>query len=63
MRRRARKPVLVGLVAAQVVSAVLAWRDLGRRGDEQVRGNKNVWRVLISINPGNSFVYWLFARR
>jgi hypothetical protein len=63
MRHSARKPALVGLVAAEVVSAVLAWRDLDRRRNDQVRGSKNVWRVLISINPGNSFVYWLVARR
>jgi hypothetical protein len=31
-----------------------AWRDLGRRSETQVRGKKNVWRVFISINPGNS---------
>jgi hypothetical protein len=56
-------PVLVALVAAQVVSAALAWNDLTRRGDDQVRGRKNLWRTLIVMNPGNSVVYWLVGRR
>ena len=51
------------IVPVQVIGAVLAWRDLARRTDEQVRGNKWAWRVFISISPGNSVVYWLFGRR
>jgi hypothetical protein len=51
------------VVAAQTVSSALAWRDLARRSDDQVRGPKNLWRVLVTINPGNSIGYWLFGRR
>jgi hypothetical protein len=51
------------IVPAQVVGAVLAWRDLARRTDDQVRGNKRAWRLFVSINPGNSVFYWLFGRR
>ena len=51
------------IVPVQIISAALAWRDLARRTDDQVRGNKRAWRVFVSINPGNSVVYWLFGRR
>lgn len=63
-RRRVRlpKPVLGALVAGEVVSAVLAWRDLGRRTDERVRGRKRWWRVLLILNPGNSLIYWAVGR-
>ena len=63
MKQKPSKPLLVGLVAVEVVSAVLAWRDLSRRSDDLVRGKKDVWRVFISINPGNSLIYWAFGRR
>jgi hypothetical protein len=63
MKQKSSKPLLVGLVAVEVVSAVLAWRDLSRRSDDLVRGKKDVWRVFISINPGNSLIYWAFGRR
>lgn len=51
------------VVPIQVVLAVLAWRDLARRRDDQVRGQKNFWRVFVTLNPGNSVAYWLFGRR
>jgi hypothetical protein len=51
------------LVPIEVVLAVLAWRDLDRRTDNQVRGKKRTWRVFVLINPGNSIIYWLFGRR
>jgi hypothetical protein len=59
-----QKWVLVALVVpVEVVLAVLAWRDLARRTDEQVRGKKRLWRLLVSINPGNAVIYWMFGRR
>jgi hypothetical protein len=61
--RKPPKPVLLAIVVVQVVSAALAWRDLARRSDDQVRGKKNVWRAVIAINPGNSLVYWAVGRR
>jgi hypothetical protein len=57
-----RKGWLAAVVGAEVVSAALAWRDLSRRTDEQVRGSKRVWRVLVVVNPGNSLAYWLLGR-
>ena len=44
---------MAAVVALQLVSAGLAWRDLSQRSDDQVRGNKNLWRVIVSLNPGN----------
>jgi hypothetical protein len=59
-----RKKLLAAIIVpSQVVLAVLAWRDLARRTDDEVRGDKNVWRAFVSINPGNSLIYWLFGRR
>jgi hypothetical protein len=51
------------VVSIEVVLAVLAWRDLDHRADDQIRGKKRLWRVFVSINPGNAVVYWLFGRR
>jgi hypothetical protein len=58
-----QKWVLVAFVVpVEVVLVVLAWRDLARRTDEQVRGKKRFWRLLVSINPGNAVIYWMFGR-
>jgi hypothetical protein len=58
-----RKWVLAAtLVPIEVVLAVLAWRDLDGRTDDQVRGKKRLWQAIILINPGNSIIYWLFGR-
>ncbi|MGA7420824.1 MAG: hypothetical protein WBW80_22765 [Acidimicrobiales bacterium] len=58
-----RKRLLAVLVPIQVLLAILAWRDLGRRTDDQVRGQKRFWRVFVTMNPGNAVAYWLFGRR
>jgi hypothetical protein len=55
--------VLGTVAAVEVVAATLAWRDLARRNDDQVRGKKSLWRVFISLNPGNSLFYWAIGRR
>lgn len=58
-----RKQFFIGIVLPlQVISAVLAWRDLERRTDSEVRGSKRAWRVLVTMNPGNALIYWLFGR-
>jgi hypothetical protein len=58
-----KKVLLAGLAAIELVAATLAWRDLARRDDGQVRGSKNLWRLFISMNPGNSLFYWALGRR
>lgn len=57
------KEVVVAVVAVQAVSAALAFRDLARRTDDEVRGPKLLWRIIIGVNPGNSLAYWLLGRR
>jgi hypothetical protein len=61
--KKPSKPVLTTIVVFQIVSCALAWRDLAARSDERVRGRKNLWRIFITVNPGNSIVYWLAGRR
>ena len=61
--RKPSKRVIGLVVVAQIVSCALAWRDLAQRSDDQVRGRKNLWRVFITVNPGNSIVYWLAGRK
>ena len=63
MKRDLRRSFMVTLVAVQVASAVLAWRDLSYRSDDEIRGSKRGWRVIILANPGNSIAYWAFGRR
>jgi hypothetical protein len=63
MTPKRKKLLAAVLVPAQVVSAALAWKDLARRTDAQVRGKKSLWRGFVLLNPGNSLIYWLFGRR
>jgi hypothetical protein len=63
MDRNPKKLALTVLAVVEVVSATLAWRDLSHRPDDQVRGNKRLWRLIISLNPGNSLFYWAVGRR
>jgi hypothetical protein len=62
-RTKRGKAVLGLMVSAQTISSALAWRDLARRSDDQIRGPKDLWRVIVTINPGNSIAYWLLGRR
>jgi hypothetical protein len=61
--RKPPREVVITVVAVEAVAAAFAFRDLARRTDEQVRGPKLLWRVLIGLNPGNSLAYWAFGRR
>ncbi len=63
MKHTATTPILAGLLGLEVISGALAWRDLRRRPADQVRGSKRLWRVFITINPGNSLAYWSLGRR
>ena len=63
LARKRRGLILAIIVPIQVSLAALAWRDLNRRADDQVRGRKGIWRVFVVINPGNAMFYWLFGRR
>lgn len=50
MKQKPKRPLLVGLVTVEMISAVLAWRGLSRRSAGQVRGKK-ARRALILMNP------------
>jgi hypothetical protein len=50
-------------VVVDVVLAILAWRDLSRRSENEVRGSKRFWRLAVMANPGNSVAYWLIGRK
>jgi hypothetical protein len=63
MNPNRKKLVMVSLVVLEVIATRLAWRDLARRSDDQVRGRKSLWRVFVSLNPGNSLIYWAIGRR
>jgi hypothetical protein len=57
------RTALAALVAAEGIAAIAAWRDLACRRDDHVRGSKAFWRLLITMNPGNSVAYWALGRR
>jgi hypothetical protein len=63
MRSRPKRIALVFLVLAEVGLAVLTWRDLRHRPADEIRGSKRLWRVISTINPGNSVAYWLVGRK
>jgi len=62
-RRRPKPKVLAALVLVDLVLATVAWRDLSRRSEGEIRGTKRFWHVVILANPGNSIAYWLFGRK
>jgi len=58
-----KRIALVVLVLAEVGLAALTWRDIRNRPAEEIRGSKRLWRVISTINPGNSVAYWLVGRK
>ena len=63
MTGKQKRLIATIILPCQLVLAVLAWRDLARRTDDQARGRKNFWRAFVLLNPGNSLFYWLCGRR
>jgi hypothetical protein len=61
--RSHRRLVLAILIPIEICLAVLAWVDMSKRADSEVRGRKAIWRAFVVINPGNALFYWLFGRR
>jgi len=58
-----KRIALAVLVLAEVGLAALTWRDIRNRPAEEIRGSKRLWRIISTINPGNSIAYWLVGRR
>jgi hypothetical protein len=63
VRNRIRQPIVWLVLIGHVVVTTLVWRDLRRRPDSQLRGSRNLWRVLSALNTGNSLIYLLMGRR
>jgi hypothetical protein len=63
MKPDMRRSLTATLIAMEVASAALAWRDLSHRSESEIRGSKRGWRMIILANPGNSTAYWVFGRR
>jgi hypothetical protein len=57
------KAVLAIIGVVHVTAAALTWRNLRDRSDEQVRGNKTIWRVASGMNTLGSVAYWVLGRR
>lgn len=52
--------VLTGVV--QVLLALSAWYDLGRRRAEAVRGPKRLWAMAIAVNFIGPIAYFRYGR-
>jgi hypothetical protein len=63
MKSDKKRIAFVALFLAEVGLAALTWRDIRNRPAEEIRGSKRLWRVISTINPGNSVAYWLVGRR
>jgi hypothetical protein len=61
-RSGTRRRVIITLVLIWSVVTPFMWRDLCRRGSDQVRGPKWLW-WLASTNLSGSAAYWTFGRR
>ena len=55
--------MLVWIVAFHLVMAAVTWRDISGRTDDQIRGNRTVWRVASLANSLGWVAYWVFGRR
>ena len=62
-RRPARPEFVIPALIGHVIATALVWRDIARRDPSELRGSKNVWRVLTALNTGNHLLYWLVGRR
>jgi hypothetical protein len=63
MKSDKKRIALVVIFLAEVVLATLTWRDIRNRPAEEIRGSKRLWRIISTINPGNSVAYWVVGRR
>jgi hypothetical protein len=62
-RRRTRPEIAIPAVLVHIVLTAFVWRDIARRDPSELRGPKNLWRVVTALNTGNHALYWLFGRR
>ena len=57
MKSDKKRIAFVVLFLAEVGLAALTWRDIRNRPAEEIRGSKRLWRIISTINPGNSVAY------
>jgi hypothetical protein len=62
-KRRPRPEVVGPALLTHVVLTALVWRDIARRDPTELRGSKNLWRLLTAMNTGNHLLYLLVGRR
>jgi hypothetical protein len=55
-----RLAIITAVLVWSVVTPFM-WRDLRRRGSDQVRGPKWIWWIA-STNLSGSAAYWMFGR-
>ncbi len=55
--------ILTVTLIVHLILLRFTFRDLRRRPDAAVRGNKRIWRVAASLNTTGSVAYWLIGRR
>ncbi|MGD7001255.1 PLD nuclease N-terminal domain-containing protein [Corynebacterium halotolerans] len=55
--------VLAAAVALEVAGKVATWISLARRGRDEVRGPKWLWRLATGVNFFGPAAYWLFGRK
>jgi hypothetical protein len=58
-----QKRVIVIVFVVHLILVRLTWRDLRRRPDAAIRGQKRFWRLASGLNTTGSVAYWLFGRR
>jgi hypothetical protein len=59
---RSRALITVGAVV-QFVLLGIAWLDLRKRAEAELRGTKKLWRKLIYINYAGPLAYLFIGRR
>jgi hypothetical protein len=62
-RRRPRPGIALPALLSHAALTALVWRDIARRSPAELRGSKNIWRVLTAMNTGNHLLYLLVGRR
>lgn len=56
-----RRAIVVPLILIALVIVAAAERDIHRRDDSEVRGNKTIWRLL-SLNAAGALGYFRWGR-
>ncbi|MGO4102432.1 PLD nuclease N-terminal domain-containing protein [Leifsonia sp. YAF41] len=63
MEKQPDKRAVIPTLIIHVIVLILTWRDIASRTDDEVRGNKAVWRVASALNTIGSVAYWIFGRK